>query len=562
MATLPTPNELLSQSPDFPKESWFDTKPEIKPGNFCYPAKVDIMENLGMPHPHEWNPEEEDWHLPENWEEIIYNGLKERLEKHRSLKVFMDICVRCGACADKCHYFLGTNDPKNMPVLRAELLRSVYRKDFTLAGKLLGKVVGARSLDKEIIKEWFTYAYQCTECRRCSLFCPYGIDTAEITAIIRELLFELGLGTNWIMEPVSNCNRTGNHLGIQPHAFKEIVEFLCDDIEDITGVRIDPPINEKGHEILFVAPSGDVFADPGIYTFMGYLMLFHELNLDYTISTYASEGGNFGSFVSFDMAKKLNAKIYAEADRLGAKWILGGECGHMWRVINQYMDTYNGPTNPNMVTPVSPITGTVFHNAASTKMVHISEFTADLIKHNKLNLKPERNRGIIATYHDSCNPARAMGLLDEPRYVLKHVVENFVEMPERTIREETFCCGSGTGLNTEEIMELRLRGGFPRGNAVKYVQDKYDVNWLACVCALDRATLPPVADYFAPGVVVSGITELVANALVMTGESPRTMDLRQEDLQCPDPEPEEEVEDVADEAAEDAGAEVNEEGAE
>lgn len=157
------------------------------------------------------------------------------------------------------------------------------------------------------------------------------------------------------MEPVANCNRTGNHLGIQPHAFKEIVEFLCDDIETVTGIRINPPFNEKGHEVLFITPSGDVFADPGIYTFMGYLMLFHEIGLDYTLSTYASEGGNFGSFVSFDMAKKLNAKMYHEAERLGVKWILGGECGHMWRVINQYMATYNGPTPPNMVTPVSPL---------------------------------------------------------------------------------------------------------------------------------------------------------------------------------------------------------------
>ncbi len=550
MAKMPTPNELLAQNPDFPQESWLDTRPEFKAGNYCYPAKVETMQGLNMPNPHDWNPTDEDWNLPSNWEEIIYNGLKERLEKHRSLKVFLDICVRCGACADKCHYFLGTNDPKNMPVLRAELLRSVYRKDFTTAGKLLGKVVGARKLDKSIIKEWFTYSYQCTECRRCSLFCPYGIDTAEITAIIRELLHELGLGTHWIMDPVSNCNRTGNHLGIQPHAFKEIVEFLCDDIEEITGIRIDPPLNEKGHEVLFIAPSGDVFADPGIYTFMGYLMLFHEIGLDYTISTYASEGGNFGSFVSFDMAKKLNAKMYAEAERLGAKWILGGECGHMWRVVNQYMNTYNGPSPSHMTVPKSPITGTVFHNAAATKMVHISEFTADLIKHNKLNLKPERNDHIIATYHDSCNPARAMGLLDEPRYIINNVLNNFVEMPERTIREETFCCGSGTGLNTEEIMELRLRGGFPRGNAVRYVQDHKDVNWLACVCALDRATLPPVVDYWAPGVNVSGLTELLANALVMKGEIPRTLDLRQEDLEYPDEVPEEEVEEAPTEATE------------
>ncbi len=45
------------------------------------------------------------------------------------------------------------------------------------------------------------------------------------------------------------------------------------------------------------------------------------------------------------MIKRLNAKIYAEAKRLGVKWILGGECGHMWRVLHQYMDTMNGPAD-------------------------------------------------------------------------------------------------------------------------------------------------------------------------------------------------------------------------
>ena len=109
--------------------------------------------------------------------------MRERLDKYRSLKVFMDICVRCGACADKCHFYLGSGDPKNMPVLRAELLRSVYRKEFSLAGRIMGKMVGARDLTEDVVKEWFMYFFQCTECRRCSLFCPYGIDTAEVTII-------------------------------------------------------------------------------------------------------------------------------------------------------------------------------------------------------------------------------------------------------------------------------------------------------------------------------------------------------------------------------------------
>lgn len=515
-----------------PRQDWMDSKTPVKEGNYSYPGKSTIVEylnsqkGLNYPNAREWSPLDDDWKLPPNWQQIILNGMKERLEKFRSFKIFMDICVRCGACADKCHFFLGSGDPKNMPVLRAELLRSVYRNDFTALGKIFKKLAGARELTIDVLKEWFIYFYQCTECRRCSVFCPYGIDTCEITMMARELMHLVGVGTNWIQEPIANCNRTGNHLGLLPHTFKQNAEFLLDDIETVTGIRINSlTFNRKGAEILFVIPSADVFAEPGIFTFMGYLLLFDHIGLDYTMSTYASEGGNFGSFASNETMKKLNGKIYAEARRLGVKWILGGECGHMWGVLHHYMDTMNGPAD-FLEAPVSPFTGTRFENTASTKMVHISEFTADLIKHGKLKFDKSRNDHWKVTFHDSCNPARRMGLLEEPRYILKNVCNHFYEMPENTIREETFCCGSGSGLNNGEIMEIRMRGALPRANAVKHVRDKHGVNVLSCVCAIDRATLLAGMEFWVPDVAVCGVSELVGNALIMDGEKERDQDLR------------------------------------
>jgi hypothetical protein len=49
---------------------------------------------------------------------------------------------------------------------------------------------------------------------------------------------------------------------------------------------------------------------------------------------------------------------------------------------------------------------------------------------------------------------------------------------------------------------------------------------MTCICAIDRATLPPLANYWAPGVEIAGIHELVGNALIMEGENERTTDLR------------------------------------
>lgn len=526
---VPTPEELEKINNKPPFKGWMDTPLELSEGTFCWGGNPKSLEYVDLPNPRSWNPTDEDWKLPENWKQIIHEGIKERLSRFRSFRIFMDICVRCGACADKCHFFIGTGDPKNMPVLRAELLRSVYRNDFTTAGKILGKIAGARELTVDVIKEWWYYFFQCTECRRCSVYCPYGIDTAEITIIGRELLNLIGLNIDWIATPVANCFRTGNHLGLQPHTYKENADYLLEDIEEYVGVKIEPNFNRKGAEILFITPSGDIFAEPGIYTFMGYLMLFEHIGLDYTWSTYASEGGNFGFFTSHEMAKRLNAKMYAEAERLGVKWILGGECGHMWRVLHQYMDTFNGPAD-FLEEPVNPLTGTKFENATATKMVHISEFTADLIKHNKLKLDPSRNDHLKVTYHDSCNPSRGMGLLEEPREIIRAVCNNFYEMPDNTIREQTYCCGGGAGLNAGENDVIRMQAGYPRANAVRYVHEKHGVNMLACVCAVDRAVFPPLLEYWLPEVGNCGVTELVANALIMEGEGPREYNLRGEKI--------------------------------
>ncbi len=531
-AAKPPKPEEITKTLDYrktPKGPWIDTKVEFRPGMYCYGTRPKYLEEVDMPNPREWSTSDEDWKLPENWKEIFLEGMEDRLRKHRSFRLFMDICVRCGACADKCHFYIGTGDPKNMPVLRAELLRSIYRRYFTTGGKLLKRTAGARELTEEVFKELWYYAYQCTECRRCSVFCPYGIDTAEITIMVRELVNLLGCNTDWIMGPVANCYHKGNHLGLEPHTIQSNIEMMCDDIEEITGIRIEPTFNRKGAEILFVTPSGDLFAVPGVYTAMGYLMLFHELGLDYTWSTYASEGGNFGFFTSLEMAKRLYYKVYAEAERLGVKFIIGGECGHMWRLWHQYLATFWKPPE-NLETPKSPITGTVFEHASASKVVHVVEFTADLIRHGKLKLDPSRNDHLRVTFHDSCNTSRGMGFFEEPRYVIKNVCNHFYEMPENTIREKTFCCGSGSGLNASENMELRMRGGLPRANAVRYVHEKYGVNMLANVCAIDRAALPTLMQYWVPGVEVCGVHELVGNALVMTGEKKRTMDLRLEPL--------------------------------
>ncbi|MDO9242403.1 MAG: (Fe-S)-binding protein, partial [Rhodocyclaceae bacterium] len=216
---------MADQAFKIPEYREFPTIPALVPGAMAhskpYVANEKIQEEMGFP-----------GKLVDNWQEKAIEKFGELLGKYRSLKVFMDSCVHCGACTDKCHYFISTGDPKNMPVARQDLMRSVYRRYFTLPGKLFPSLVGARDLTKEVLDEWFSYFWQCSECRRCSVFCPYGIDTAEVTMAARHIMDSVGYGQKYSNEIILKLNKIGNNLGLPGPALENTLEGLEEDVKD------------------------------------------------------------------------------------------------------------------------------------------------------------------------------------------------------------------------------------------------------------------------------------------------------------------------------------------
>ncbi len=290
--------------------------PGIKPGAskhaVCYPAKEKDMAKIDLPK-----------NRREDWKDAMLKKMAEMLDKYRSLRVYLDTCVKCGACADKCQFFLGTGDPKNMPVARADLLRKVYKKYFTLGGKIWGRANEAEDLTPELLEDWFVYFYQCSECRRCSVFCPYGIDTAEITMAAREIMAAAGIATKYVTEVVAKVYDTGNNLGIWAPAWKDNCSFLEEDLREIEGVDIKFPVDAVGAEILLVPPSADNFVNTN--TMIGYGKMFHAAGISWTTSTYCNEGGNFGMFLNYANLKKVNNRILEAARQLKVKKVYWGE---------------------------------------------------------------------------------------------------------------------------------------------------------------------------------------------------------------------------------------------
>lgn len=448
--------------------------------------------------------------LTEGWEQRAVDLMGDKLEKFRSLRVFMDICVKCGACTDKCHYFLGTGDPKNMPVARADLFRSVYRRYFTPAGKIAPGLVGARDMTKEVLDEWFNYFHQCSQCRRCSVFCPYGIDTAEISMAARDIMDSIGQGQKYCNEIIGKVHRIGNNLGLPAPALADTLEGLEEDMEADTGAAVKMPLDVEGAEVLLVTPSADFFAEPHVLGLMGYAKVFHAAGVSWTLSTKASEAGNFGMFIgNYEQMRKIALRIREAAIELKVKRIIFGECGHAWRVAYSFLNTLVGPWD--FLDPRYPVPQ------------HILEFTSDLIRRKGIKLDKSGNDGMVLTVHDSCNVARGARMGDTPggqfsipREVITASVPKFVDMHPDTICDKTFCCGGGGGLLTDELIELRVKGASPRMEALKDVVDKQGVTHMAAMCAICKAQFTKVLPYydFDREMVVS-VHQLVSNAIVL-----------------------------------------------
>ncbi|HIA08005.1 MAG TPA: (Fe-S)-binding protein [Chromatiaceae bacterium] len=449
----------------------------------------------------------------EGWKEKAIEKMGELLGKYRSLQVFLDSCVKCGACTDKCHYFLGTGDPKNMPVARQDLFRAVYRRYFTFAGKYFPKLVGAVDLTEDVIKEWYSYFHQCSQCRRCSVYCPYGIDTAEISMAAREVLDHIGFGQKYCNEIIGKVYKIGNNLGLPERALADTLEGLEEDLEDETGIAVKVPLDVKGADILLVTPSADFFAEPHVDGLMGYAKVFHEAGVSWTVSSHASEAANFGMFIgSYENMQRVAIRIREAALDLGVKRIIFGECGHAWRVAYSFLNTLAGPWD--------------FLDQNYPIPQHICEFTHNLIQDDKLTFDKSRNDDLVITFHDSCNVARASRMGDMPggqftipRDILKAVCNNFHDMAPETIHEHTFCCGGGGGLLTDDLMEIRVKGMVPRAQALQDVVDEYGVTNLVAICAICKSQFAKVLPYYGMEMdMIMSLHQVLSNAIILTGQ--------------------------------------------
>ena len=335
-------------------------------------------------------------------------------------KVYLDACVHCGACTDKCQYFLGTGDPKNMPVARQDLMRKVYRRYFTFAGKMASGTGRRRGPDARGARRMVHVLQPVLGMPALLGVLPLRHRYRRNHHGAREILDAVGMGQKYTNEIIGKVHKSATTWACRAAALADTLEGLEEEIQDETGVDVTLPLDEKGAEVLLVTPSADFFAEPHVDSLIGYAKVFHAAGISWTLSSHASEAANFGLFIG--SYEQMRAGRAAGA-RGGAR---ARRPAHRHRRMR--------PRLARRLQLLEHADRAVRfpRSAAIRAPQHVCELTYDLIQRGALVLDREANDHRVVTFHDSCNVARASrmggmpgGQFDIPREIIRAVVQPF-----------------------------------------------------------------------------------------------------------------------------------------
>ena len=328
------------------------------------------------------------------------------------LRAYVSACAHCGLCSDACHYYLSHDrDPVYAPVgkVKQTLWKMLKRK---------GRI------GKSELKRMVQIAHtECNLCKRCTMYCPFGIDIAYLMLVVRRICHKLAITPLYIQDTVNSHSVTTNQMWVKEDEWIDTLQWQEEDARDeIPDLRI--PLEKEGAEIMYsvIAPEPKFQAEL-IYQAA---VLLHVAGVDWTMP--ATPGWDNSDMAMFTGDNEIMARIkrvhFDTAARLRVKKIVMGECGHAFRSV---YDTGNRALGWRM----PPI-----------EVQHAIDFYYQMLKEKRIRIAQKFKPSV--TLHDPCNVVRGRGLHEKARYIIDATCENFIEMHPN--REHNYCCAAGGGV--------------------------------------------------------------------------------------------------------------------
>lgn len=417
--------------------------------------------------------------------EVFDEGMDGKLLTH------LNSCVHCGLCAESCIYYLADPHAKFIPAMKVDLVSSIYRRYYTLTGKLIPGLVGARNLDDKTIDEMTDLLFgACTMCGRCVPHCSIGVDISYIVRKGREILSKMEYVPQSLQATINTAIETGNNMGISNQEFIDTLKWLEEDLQfEVNDSSASIPLNEKGKDILYTLNPREPKFFPLSISAMA--KIFWAAKESWTLSTQMYDVTNYAYYSgNHEEAAIISRRLFDEMEHMDAKSCILAECGHGSRAFRWEGPNYIGKEYPFEV---------------STSV----ELLAKYIREGRIKVDPEKIIDKV-TLHDPCNLVRTGGVWKEQRYILENAVKNFVEMTPEGI--DNLCCGGGGGqLAMGEYNERRMNIGKLKAEQIRQTGAKIVAT--PCHNCVDQLSQLNVT--YKLGIQIKTLAEIVADALVL-----------------------------------------------
>ncbi|MDH4028791.1 MAG: (Fe-S)-binding protein [Nitrospirota bacterium] len=403
-------------------------------------------------------------------------------------------CVHCGMCTESCHYVLANpGDPTYAPAYKADQIRKLFKRHYDWTGRIFPKWVGAKSVytDQELEDLKHTVFGKCTNCRRCTINCPMGVDLAVFNRMARGLLVHVGIMPEGVAYVAKEQWELGNQMGVLKEEYIDTVvwqeEELQEEMEDPEARIV---IDKNNADVVYTINPREIKHDPR--TILDAAKIFYMAGEDWTMPSEGWDMTNFGLFNGDDdLGGAVASRVYDKIEELKGKKLVISECGHGYRSTR-----CEGPNWGKR-----DIKDFVMESSVITMLRYIKE--------GKITVDKSKNPGKY-TFHDSCNNARSCGLTEEPRELLSLVVEDFQEMYPN--RAENYCCtGGGGAMSMSEYRPSRLKSAKVKADQLSATGAHTVVT--SCHNCVDGLT--DLIGHYELGMKVTQLVNLVANALVV-----------------------------------------------
>ncbi len=412
---------------------------------------------------------------------------------NRQIAGSMIACVHCGMCIDSCHYVLANpGDPTYAPPYKADRIRKLFKKHFDWTGRVAPWWVKAGSVytDEELEELKDVVFGMCTNCRRCSINCPMGVDFATFNRMARGLLVSVGIMPEGVAVVSKDQWEIGNQMGVLKEDYLETLEWMEEELQDeLEDPEVSIPVDQFDCEVVYAINPREVKYDPR--SISDAAKIFHFARESWTMPSEGWDQTNFGLFSGDDaLGGSVAQRLYEKVIELRGKRLVISECGHGYRSTR-----CEGPNWAKFDVPFE------MESSVITMLRYVKEGRIKVDKSK--NPKP-------VTFHDSCNNARSCGLFEEPRELLQLVCEDFREMYPN--RSENYCCtGGGGAMSMSEYTPRRLKSAVIKANQLK--ETGADIVVTSCHNCVDGLT--DVIRHYKLGMEVTQLVNLVANALVI-----------------------------------------------